>query len=174
MSLRVTLSNSKLILRLSTLAPVGFEKKQKKQSSSSAGLVYSNRDLILHPAWEKKHRGLYLIIFHNTKKMGHYANIRKRKLVKNDLPLVHCRSQYDRSWRYDWDFYVDWDWVLFWRFFHKLEPPFPQNEMLLISKEIRMSPTVFIKSLLEANDCNFLAFEIYKHFNMLMNYNTVI
>lgn len=71
-------------------------------------------------------------------------------------------------------FYVDWDWVLFWRFFHKLEPPFPQNEMLLISKEIRMSPTVFIKSLLEANDCNFLAFEIYKHFNMLMNYNTVI
>lgn len=59
-------------------------------------------------------------------------------------------------------------------FIHKLEPPLPQNEMLLISKEIRMSPTVFIKSLLEANDCNFLTFEIYKHFNMLMNYNTVI
>lgn len=60
-------------------------------------------------------------------------------------------------------------------FIHKLEPPLPKNEMLLIiSKEIRMSPTVFIKSLLEANDCNFLTFEIYKHFNMLMNYNTVI
>lgn len=59
-------------------------------------------------------------------------------------------------------------------FIHKLEPPLPQNEMLLISKEIRMSPTVFIKSLLEANDCNSLTFEIYKHFNMLMNYNTVI
>lgn len=59
-------------------------------------------------------------------------------------------------------------------FIHKLEPPLPQNEMLLLSKEIRMSPTVFIKSLLEANDCNFLAFEKYIHFNMLMNYNTFI
>lgn len=63
---------------------------------------------------------------------------------------------------------------LFDVFIYKLELFLFKNEMLFIFKEICMSFMVFIKLLLEVNDCNFFVFEIYKYFNMLMNYNIVI